>query len=93
MHGADYGWWGIVNPQAMAKALAAASLVDAMDQLETQRQAIKDGTFRPPRRSSDTGKHAVGAYDAATLKQVGNAWRPVARRWTTSLNVSVRRHR
>jgi hypothetical protein len=64
---------GIINPQAIAKAIAAASLVEAMDQLDTQRQAIKDGTFPEPtpEESATPGNMPWESYDAATLRQVG----------------------
>jgi hypothetical protein len=65
--------WGIVNPQAIAKAIAAASLVEAMDGLDAQRQAIKDGTFPEPtpEESATPGNMPWESYDAATLRQVG----------------------
>lgn len=63
---------GIIEPQAMAKAVAVSSLWDALDQIEQNRQAIKDGTFT--QASGDAalvpGSMPWESFDAATLKQV-----------------------
>ena len=63
---------GILQPQSVAKALAVSSLVGALDQIDAQRQAIKDGTFRPPtdEEAETPGSMPWESYDAATLKQV-----------------------
>ena len=63
---------GITNPQAIAKSLAVASLVEAMQQVEANRQAIKDGKFLDATgpAAENPGSMPWESYDAATLRQV-----------------------
>jgi hypothetical protein len=63
---------GIINPQAIAKALAVASLSEAIDQITTQREAIKDGRFLEATgpAAENPGSMPWESYDAATLRQV-----------------------
>ena len=64
---------GLANPQAVAKGVA--SLVEAMDVLGTQRQAIKDGKYLQVdnpllSQTVDPGSAPWESYDSATLAQV-----------------------
>jgi hypothetical protein len=63
---------GLVNPQAVAKAVTVASLSEAIDQISEQRAAIKDGKYL---EATGAATQAPGSmpwetYDAATLAQV-----------------------
>ena len=63
---------GIVNPQAIAKAVRVATVVEAMEQIESNRQAIKDGRFLEATgpAAETPGSMPWESYDAATLRQV-----------------------
>ena len=62
---------GIVAPEAI-KAVAVASLWEAMDQIEANRQAIKDGQFMQATGDAalSPGSMPWESFDAATLKQI-----------------------
>jgi hypothetical protein len=62
---------GAINPQAL-KGIIAGSLMEAIDQLAEQRQAIKDGKFVMAAGDAalSPGSMPWESYDAATLKQV-----------------------
>lgn len=66
---------GILNPEAVGKAIAVASLAEAIDKIGEQRQAIKDGkyleTSMPPADVAP-GSPQWESYDAATLAQVAS---------------------
>jgi hypothetical protein len=66
---------GIVDPEAMRKGFAVASLVDALDRIGEQRQAIKDGRYLQVANptgaeSASPGSMPWESYDSATLAQV-----------------------
>jgi hypothetical protein len=66
---------GIVDPEAMRKGFAVASLVDALDRIGEQREAIKDGRYLQvanptSAESASPGSMPWESYDSATLAQV-----------------------
>jgi hypothetical protein len=63
---------GIINPQAMAKGVAVASLFAAMEQIEQQRELAKTGGFMEATGDAalTPGSMPWESYDAATLKQI-----------------------
>jgi hypothetical protein len=58
--------------KVVSKAVAVASLVEAIDVLDTQRQAIKDGKFLEATgpAAENPGSAPWESYDSATLRQV-----------------------
>ena len=63
---------GTLDGAGVMKALAFSSLVDAMEQVDANRQAIKDGKFLDATgpAAENPGSMPWESYDAATLRQV-----------------------